>query len=94
MTLRQTADLLETESYPMTADELTTNLGDHRMSLPNGEERLATVIERSGVGWFGSANEAREAVYGAVSDKAIGRHGYSDRDPSPMGVDDHEPVSF
>lgn len=94
MTLQKAADLIESETFPMTADELTTRLGDHEMALPNGAETLGDVIERSGEEHFGSARDAQQALYGSVSDKAIGRVGYSDRDPSPMGVDDHEPVSF
>lgn len=94
MTLRKTAALLERETYPITADALVERMGDHRMALPNGEESFADVIERSGEEQFESAYDAQQALYGSVSDKAIGRVGYTDRDPSPMGVDDHEPVSF
>jgi len=94
MTLRQTTALLEAQTYPMTATDLLDRHGDHEMTLPNGEETLRAVIERSGEESFESAFDAQQAVWGSVSDKAIGRQGYSDRDPTPMGVDGHEPVSF
>ncbi len=94
MSLRRTAELLQTESYPMTAGELTERHGSYELDLPNGEERLATIVERSGAEMFHSAGDAQETIYGAVSDKALGRVGYSDRDPNPAGIDGPEPVSF
>ena len=94
MTLRKTAALLEGETYPITAEDLVRSVGDHHMALPNGAERFGAVIERSGEERFESAYDAQQALYASVSDKAIGRVGYTDRDPSPMGVDDHEPASF
>jgi hypothetical protein len=94
MTLRQTNDLLEAQSYPLTADELRDRHGDHELAHPNGEETLGTVIERSGEESFDSAFDAQQAVYASVGHEAIGRRGYSDRDPTPMGVDGPEPVSF
>ncbi|UWG49033.1 Uncharacterized protein HSRCO_2777 [Halanaeroarchaeum sp. HSR-CO] len=94
MTLNQTTDLLESQSYPLTADELTDRHGDHELTLPNGDESLGAVIERSGEESFESAFEAQQAVYASLTSKAIGRKGYSDRDPTPMGVYGPDPVSF
>ncbi|MGM0398943.1 MAG: DUF5789 family protein [Halobacteriota archaeon] len=94
MTLNQTTDLLESQSYPLTADELTDRHGDHELSLPNGDESLGAVIERSGEDSFETAFEAQQAVYASLTSKAIGRKGYSDRDPTPMGVYGPDPVSF
>ena len=94
MTFRQTTDLLQAQSYPITAETLTDRHGDHELTLPNGDENLGAVIERSGEESFESAFDAQQAVYASLSNKAIGRKGYSDRDPTPMGVEGHEPVSF
>lgn len=94
MTFRQTTDLLETQSYPITAEELAEEYEDHELTLPNGAENLGSVIERTGEESFESAFEAQQAVFASLSHKAIGRKGYSDRDPTPMGVEGHEPLSF
>ncbi|AKH98552.1 DUF5789 family protein [Halanaeroarchaeum sulfurireducens] len=94
MTLQKTDDLLAEQSYPVTAEELAERCGEHELTLPNGAETLEAVIERCGEETFESAFDAQQSVYSALSSKAIGRKGYSDRDPTPMGVDGHEPLSF
>ena len=94
MTLRHSTDLFEAQSYPLTAEDLTDEHGDHELRLADGEEDLRTVIERSGEETFHSAFDVQQAVYASLSSKAIGRKGYSDRDPTPMGVDGPDQVSF
>jgi len=94
MTLRDTTDLLASQSYPLTASELVAACGDHELDEADGGEALRDVIERSGDREFDSALDATFAVYGAVGQDAVGRVGYSDRDPTPMGVDGPDQVSF
>lgn len=93
MTLGETTALLAAQTYPLTAGELADACGDHELDHP-GDETLGTVIERCGEQRFESAEEATFAVYGAVDAAAVGRVGYSDRDPTPMGMDGHGQVSF
>lgn len=94
MTSDQFHDLLDAQTYPIDASDLIDRHGDHEFTHPTGSESLAAVIERSGEETFESAFDAQQAVYASLSAAAIGREGYSDRDPTPMGVDGHEPVSF
>ncbi|MFC3477803.1 DUF5789 family protein [Halobacterium litoreum] len=94
MTLRETADVLTAQDYPLTAAELASACGDHELDEADGGETLRAVIARTGEDRFETATEATFAVYGAVGESAVGRVGYSDRDPTPMGVDGPEPVSF
>lgn len=94
MTFRETTAVLADQSYPLTAEELVERCGDHEVDYPNGDERLAAVIERTGEARFESAREAQFAVYGALGADAVGRIGYSDRDPMPMGTDGPRSVSF
>jgi len=94
MTLRTATDLLEDATYPATTDDLRAAHGEVRIEHPTGEERLGDVLERTGDDEFANATAAIHAVYGAVGQDAVGRVGYSDRDPTPMGVDGPEPVSF
>jgi len=94
MSLRTVSDLLERSTYPARADDLVREHGDVRIDHPNGEERLGDVLERAGDEVFVDATEAVHAVYGAVGSAAVGRVGYSDRDPTPMGTEGADPVSF
>ncbi|WP_435096360.1 DUF5789 family protein [Halarchaeum sp. P4] len=94
MTLRTATDLLEDTTYPATTADLREAYGEVRIEHPNGEERLGDVLERTGEDEFADSTAAVHAVIGAVGQDAVGRVGYSDRDPTPMGVDGPEPVSF
>jgi hypothetical protein len=94
MTLRETADVLASQNYPLTADELADACGDHELDYPDGEEALEVLIERTGEQRFESARDATFAVYGVLDAAAVGRIGYSDRDPMPMGTNGPRQVSF
>jgi hypothetical protein len=93
MTLRETGDLLQAQEYPISASALAAACGDAELDHAGGED-LRTVISRTGADQFSSATEATLAVYGALPADAVGRVGYSDRDPDPMGVDGPDAVSF
>lgn len=94
MSLRTATSLLEGVDYPATTEELRAAHGDVRIEHPTGAETLDDVLERAGDDTFEDATAAVHAVYGAVGADAVGRIGYSDRDPAPMGVEGPEPVSF
>ncbi|MFB6114350.1 MAG: DUF2795 domain-containing protein [Halodesulfurarchaeum sp.] len=94
MNLKRTASRMETETYPITTEELLERIGNVELDLPNGREDLETILDRCGEESFDSATQAQLAIYGAVSEKALGRPGYSDRDPTPHGLETGEPVSF
>lgn len=85
MQLKRTDARLEAHEYPATTEELIEAYGDHRLELQNGSETVAEVLGRLESETFESAEEARFTMYSAVSRKAIGRVGYSDRDPTPLG---------
>ncbi|WP_440766682.1 DUF5789 family protein [Natronorubrum sp. DTA7] len=85
MLLNGTGDVIDDHEYPATTEEMIDNYGDRTLELPNGSETVADVLARLESETFESPEEARFAVYGAVSDKAVGRVGYSDRDPTPVG---------
>ena len=80
--------------YPMTTEELIEADGDITLELPNGTEKLSEALERTAPETFENAEAARLTAYAGVSGKAIGRKGYSDRDPVCMGEDGPEEVSF
>ncbi|WP_436346497.1 DUF5789 family protein [Natronorubrum sp. FCH18a] len=71
--------------YPMTTEELIEEHGDRTLELPNGTETVGDVLARLESETFESSDDVRLALSCAVSNKAIGRVGYSDRDPNPVG---------
>lgn len=87
-------EAMATHTYPATTADLIDAYGDVELELPNGTESLGDVLERLTPETYESAEQARLAVYSAVSTKAVGRVGYSDRDPVSMGEDGPDEVSF
>jgi hypothetical protein len=87
-------EAFDAQQYPMTAEELIEEEGDLTLELPNGTETLEEALSRSAPETFETAEDARLTAYACVSGKAIGRKGYSDRDPICMGEDGPEEVSF
>ena len=94
MSLNQAAELLADHDYPATTEQLAAAHGEYVLDLPNGTETLGDVLGRVDSETFHSASEAKTTLYSAVSSKAIGRVGYSDRDPTVMGTHGPEQVSF
>ncbi|WP_299262391.1 DUF5789 family protein [Halorientalis sp.] len=87
-------DRIGAHTYPATTEEVIEEYGDIELELPNGDERLGDVLGRLGTETFETAEDVRVAALSAVSSNAIGREGYSDRDPSCIGEDGHDQVSF
>ncbi|OVE83436.1 DUF5789 family protein [Natronolimnobius baerhuensis] len=85
MLLNGTGDVIDDYDYPATTEDLIADYGDHTLELPNGSEQVGDVLARLESETFNNPEEARFAIYTAVSEKAIGRVGYSDRDPTPVG---------
>ncbi|APX97857.1 DUF5789 family protein [Natronorubrum daqingense] len=71
--------------YPVTTEELIEDQGDRTIELPNGSETVGDVLARLESETFETADDVRLALSCAVSNKAVGRIGYSDRDPAPVG---------
>lgn len=95
MRLNGTAEAIQTAEYPITSDELETKCAGHELELQNGTESVTAVLGRLGDETYECPEDALFALYAGVSNKAIGRKGYSDRDPTPPGaVEGHEQLSF
>ncbi|WP_135823426.1 DUF5789 family protein [Halorussus ruber] len=94
MTLQQASELLRQHEYPATTDQLTETYGDYELELANGTETIGEVFARVESETCGTSTEAEELLYSAVSGKAIGRKGYSDRDPTTLGTMGPGQVSF
>jgi hypothetical protein len=83
-----------THSFPSTTEEFVAEHGDVELELPNGAVTLGEVLETMPNEEFETEEDARYSAYSALSEKAIGRKGYSDRDATCMGEEGHEQVSF
>ncbi|MFB6142625.1 MAG: DUF2795 domain-containing protein [Halorientalis sp.] len=85
---------LGAHEYPATTEEVVEEYGHLELELPNGAERLRDVLDRLDSETFESAAELRTSMLNGLSADAIGRKGYSDRDPAAVGEDGHDQVSF
>jgi hypothetical protein len=84
--LRGTTDeLLSETEFPTTTEQFIERHGDAELELPNGTETIAEVLEHADGETFDTPEDARLTVYASLSSQAIGRKGYSDRDPTPPG---------
>lgn len=82
----RTIDRLE---YPTTTEIITNVYGNQELHFQDGSERLERVFQRFGPESFASPDEVRMTLYGALPGEAIGRKGYTDRDPPGIGEVDH-----
>ena len=85
MKLKDVPSLLDDQKFPTTTDRLTESYGDTELALEDGSETLGEVLDRSGPETFHDPNQVLLTIYGGVSAEAVGRVGYSDRDPPPIG---------
>lgn len=87
-------ETFSTQTFPMTTDELIEEYGEMELELPNGNNNLGDVLSRLPEEEYDSPAEAMEAAYGMLGEEAIGRKGYSDRDPRVPGEQGSEPLSL
>jgi hypothetical protein len=87
-------DKIDAHSYPATTEELVEAYGEQELELADGTETFGEVVERLGEQTFEDAEEVRLTAYSAVSEGAVGRQNYSDRDAPGLGESGHEQVSF
>jgi len=82
-----------THTFPTTREELIADHGDVEIDLPDGTVRFGDVLARLPQSEFERAEDARLLTYSTFGVAAIGRPGYSDRDP-PRSGEELEQLSF
>ncbi|MEF8812849.1 MAG: DUF2795 domain-containing protein [Halovenus sp.] len=92
--LSDAEETFEAQRFPCTGSELASEYGDLTVELPNGDTTVAEVFETLADEEFASSREACRTAYGVLGEDAIGRKGYSDRDPTLPGEDGHRPISL
>ena len=85
MELTGTATFADDIEYPATTEELIASHGDRTIELPNGTETVGDALGRFSSETFETPEDVQLTLRCALSQKAIGRIGYSDRDPAPLG---------
>ena len=94
MRLPETRDLFARElEFPASRDAVVAAVGGTELSPPDGESTtIRTVIERSDVDEFGSADDLYDTLMTLVGAQFVGRRYYDDRGGMP--TDDESEVSF
>lgn len=92
--LSNAKDSFASHTFPATSEELIEEYGEMELELPNGANTLEDVLSRMPEAEYETATEALQATYGALGEEAIGRKGYSDRDPRTPGEEYPKPVSL
>ncbi|MFB6119284.1 DUF2795 domain-containing protein [Halosegnis sp.] len=85
---------LDAHNYPATGEELIDAYGETELDLPNGSETFGEVMGRLGDTTYENSEDAKLAALSAVSEEAIGRKGYSDRDAPAIGEQGPTQLSF
>lgn len=84
---------LESESYPLTQEELLDRYGESTIEFESGSSTLREILNPQNERTFEDIEGVRQAVFSMVDEEAIGRDGYSDRggsnpaDPAPEETD-------
>jgi hypothetical protein len=85
---------LDAHSYPATTEELIEAYGELEFDL-DGNETFGEAMARLSNDTYHDSEDARNAAFSAVGEAAIGRKGYSDREPPMIGEETgHEMLSF
>lgn len=79
-------------SYPATTGDVVDEFGGDEIDFQDGVARVDQVLGEGDAETFASPDELRMTLYGSLPEAAIGRKGYTDRDPPSIGEFDH--VSF
>ena len=93
MRLNQLPTVLDSLSYPLSAEELAAALEGETLVHPVGAEPASAVVDRCGPDALRTADDAWLSMVANVDGAAIGRKGYTDRDP-PCGPSEFDAVSF
>lgn len=73
-------DDLESETYPMTKQDLVEKYGDRELEHATGSERVREIVSDADEDEeYENADSIHEMLLNMVGEEAVGREGYSDR---------------
>ena len=95
MRLPETRDLFARKlEFPVPRETVVETVGSTELSPPDGESTtIQSVIERSDIEEFGSADALYDTLMSLVGARFVGRRYYDDRGSMPQ-QDDESEVSF
>ena len=95
MRLPETRDLFARKlEFPVPRETVVETVGSTELSPPDGESTtIQSVIERSDIEEFGSADALYDTLMSLVGARFVGRRYYDDRGSMPK-QDDESEVSF
>jgi len=76
------AERLERVDYPISNAVLVELHGDEELVLADGSTTLATTLGDMSDTVYEDVDQVRQAVFNMVTDEAIGRKSYTDREPT------------
>lgn len=85
---------LEGHDFPTTGRELIEAHGDHRIEHQRGAVRFGDAFEPMAGETYDSTGAVHQAVLAVIGEEAVGREGYSDRDPLNRDEPESEDRSF
>lgn len=85
---------LEDLSYPATTGTVVTEFGDTEIQFSNGSERLVDALEKCDRETFDCPEDAKLTLLSSLDSDAVGRKGYSDRDPPTICDSRTDRLSF
>lgn len=85
---------IDESEFPATTDEVVTAHGNVPIQLADGVETVGDVLARFEAETYECPADLHETLWAGVSDGAVGRRRYSDRDATAPGEDGPPQVSF
>lgn len=79
-------------SYPATTADVVEAFGGDQIDFGDSAAPVERVFGEIDAETYASPDELRMTLYGALPEAAVGRKGYTDRDPP--GIDEFDHVSF
>lgn len=79
---------LDEHDYPTSTEELLAEYGEYEIELPNGSETFEQVLGPMGEETYDDPDAVRQAIFNMVGEEAVGRKGYTDREPMHDQEDD------
>lgn len=76
--LNEVSEVLESVQYPVTKEELESEIADVTVRYADGQESLATVLGRVNQSQFDSAEDLEAEIMSNVSIGAVGEPGQSE----------------
>ena len=93
VTFGDLTDDIETETYPLSNEDLLDQYGDREVTHANGSVTVRELVEPMEEVTYESADEVQQELLNMVGEGAVGRKEYSDRGVQTQG-EDYEEESF